>query len=73
MIASVVVCLGGERAARDCRERGSAAGDAPSFELCLEAVGDSVVVSYGGRALALYVRGDQGMRNLAIGNVTRSV
>jgi hypothetical protein len=38
----------------------------PSCELRLEAVGEGVVVSYGGRALALYERGDRGMRNLAI-------
>jgi hypothetical protein len=44
----------------------------PSLQLRLEAVGDSVVVSYGGRALALYERGDQGMRNLAIVSLTRA-
>jgi hypothetical protein len=48
------------------------AGMAPSLKLSLEAVGDSVVVSYGGRALALYERGDQGMRNLAIVSLTRA-
>ena len=48
------------------------AGMPPSFELCLEAVGDSVVVSYGGRALAVYESGDQGMRNLAIVSLTRA-
>src|SRR5487761_718560 len=42
------------------------------FELRLEGVGESVVVSYGGRALALYERGDQGMRNLAIVSLTRA-
>ena len=47
-------------------------GMPPSLTLCLEAVGDSVVVSYGGRALALYERGDQGMRNLAIVSLTRA-
>jgi Helix-turn-helix domain len=47
-------------------------GMPPSFELCLEAVGDSVVVSYGGRALAVYESGDQGMRNLAIVSLTRA-
>ena len=51
---------------------GQLAGMPPSFELCLEAVGDSVVVSYGGRALAVYERGDQGMRNLAIVSLTRA-
>ena len=40
--------------------------------LGLEALGESVVVSYGGRALALYERGDQGMRNLAIVSLTRA-
>lgn len=43
-----------------------------SFQLCVEAVGDSVVVSYGGRALAVYESGDQGMRNLAIVSLTRA-
>ena len=47
-------------------------GMPPSLQLRLEAVGDSVVVSYGGRALALYERGDQGMRNLAIVSLTRA-
>ncbi len=42
------------------------------FELRLETVGDSVVVSYGGRALACYERGDRGMRNLAIVSLTRA-
>jgi transposase-like protein len=42
------------------------------LELCLEAVGENVVVSYGGRALACYERGDQGMRNLAIVSLTRA-
>ena len=48
------------------------AGMPPSLRLCLEAVGDSVVVSYGGRALACYEAGDQGMRNLAIVALTRA-
>jgi hypothetical protein len=47
-------------------------GMPPSLQLRLEAVGDSVVVSYGGRVLALYERGDQGMRNLAIVSLTRA-
>ena len=47
-------------------------GMPPSLELRLEAVGDSVVVSYGGRVLALYERGDQGMRNLAVVSLTRA-
>ncbi len=51
---------------------GQLAGMPPSLKLCLEAGGDSVVVSYGGRALALYERGDQGMRNLAIVSLTRA-
>ncbi len=42
------------------------------FELRLEAVGDSVVVSYGGRALACYEQRDRGMRNLAIVSLTRA-
>jgi transposase-like protein len=42
----------------------------PALELRLEAVGDGVVVSYGGRALAWYERGDRGMRNLAIVSLT---
>ncbi len=42
------------------------------LELRLEAVGENVVVSYGGRALACYERGDQGMRNLAIVSLTRA-
>ena len=40
--------------------------------LRLEVVGENVVVSYGGRALACYERGDQGMRNLAIVSLTRA-
>ena len=51
---------------------GQLAGMPPSLRLCLEAVGDSVVVSYGGRALAVYERSDQGMRNLAIVSLTRA-
>jgi hypothetical protein len=47
-------------------------GMPPSLKLRLEAVGDSVVVSYGGRALAHYERGEQGMRNLAIVSLTRA-
>jgi len=42
------------------------------LELRLEAVGEDVVVSYGGRALACYGRGDRGMRNLAIVWLTRA-
>src|SRR5271167_4285778 len=42
------------------------------LELRLEVVGESVVVSYGGRALACYERDDQGMRNLAIVSLTRA-
>jgi len=42
------------------------------LELRLEAVGEDVVVSYGGRALACYGRGDRGMRNLAIVSLTRA-
>jgi transposase len=41
-------------------------------ELRLESVGETVVVSYGGRALAHYERGDRGMRNLAIVSLTRA-
>jgi hypothetical protein len=51
---------------------GQLPGMPPSFELRLEAVGESVVVSYGGRALAVYESGDQGMRNLAIVSLTRA-
>ena len=42
------------------------------LELRLEAVGEDVVVSCGGRALACYGRGDRGMRNLAIVSLTRA-
>ncbi len=42
------------------------------LELRLEAVGEDVVVSCGGRALACYERGDRGMRNLAIVSLTRA-
>ena len=42
------------------------------LELCSETVGESVVVSYGGRMLACYDRGDRGMRNLAIVSLTRA-
>ena len=42
------------------------------FELRLDAVGETVVVSYGGRALACYDRDDRGMRNLAIVSLTRA-
>jgi transposase len=38
----------------------------------LEVVGENVVVSYGGRVLVCYERGDQGMRNLAIVSLTRA-
>src|ERR1039458_2360572 len=48
------------------------AGMPPSLRLCLEAVGDSVVVSYGGRALAVYERSDQGMRNIPPVPLTRA-
>jgi len=51
---------------------GQLAGMPPSLTLRLEALGESVVVSYGGRALAVYERGDQGMRNLAIVSLTRA-
>jgi hypothetical protein len=51
---------------------GQLPGMPPSFALRLEAVGDSVVVSYGGRALAVYEQGDPGMRNLAIVSLTRA-
>jgi hypothetical protein len=51
---------------------GQLPGMPPSLQLCVEAVGDSVVVSYGGRALAVYESGDQGMRNLAIVSLTRA-
>jgi hypothetical protein len=43
-----------------------------ALQLRLEVVGESVVVSYGGRALACYERSDQGMRNLAIVSLTRA-
>ena len=43
-----------------------------SLQLHLEAVGESVVVSYGGRALARYDQGDRGMRNLAIVSLTQA-
>jgi hypothetical protein len=42
------------------------------LELRLEAVGEDVVVSCGGRALACFERGDRGMRNLAIVSLTRA-
>jgi transposase len=38
----------------------------------LEVVGENVVVSYGARALAVYERDDQGMRNLAIVSLTQA-
>ncbi len=41
-------------------------------ELRSEVVGDEVVVSYGGRILACYGRGDRGLRNLAIVALTRA-
>jgi hypothetical protein len=44
----------------------------PPCKLRLEVVGSDVVVSYGGRVLALYERGDRGMRNLAIVALTRA-
>jgi hypothetical protein len=44
----------------------------PSCELRLDAVGENVVVSYGGRALVCFERGDRGMRNLAIVSLTRA-
>ncbi|MGC9222214.1 MAG: putative transposase [Solirubrobacteraceae bacterium] len=51
---------------------GELPGMPPALELRLEVVGESVVVSYGGRALACYERLDQGMRNLAIVSLTRA-
>ena len=51
---------------------GELAGMPAPLELRLEVVGEDVVVSYGGRALACYERGDQGMRNLAIVSLTRA-
>ena len=42
------------------------------IELRRQAVGDEVVVSYGGAVLAVYERGDRGMRNLAIVALTRA-
>ena len=51
---------------------GQLAGMPAPLQLRLEAVGENVVVSYGGRALAVYERGDQGMRNLAIVSLTRA-
>ncbi len=41
-------------------------------ELCLDAIGQNVVVSYGGRAVACYETGDRGMRHLAIVSLTRA-
>ena len=38
----------------------------------METSGENVVVSYGGRMLACYERGDRGMRNLAIVSLTRA-
>jgi hypothetical protein len=42
------------------------------LELRVETAGENVVVSYGGRMLACYERGDRGMRNLAIVSLTRA-
>lgn len=42
------------------------------FELDRRVVGDSVVVSYGGAVMAVYERGDRGLRNLAIVALTRA-
>src|SRR5450755_4717684 len=53
-------------------ESGELAGMPAPLELRLEVVGENVVVSYGGRALAVYERGDQGMRNLAIVSLTQA-
>ena len=53
-------------------ESGELAGMPAPLELRLEVVGEYVVVSYGGRALAVYERGDQGMRNLAIVSLTQA-
>ena len=59
-------------AAESVGETGELAGMPAALELRLEVVGEDVVVSYGGRALACYERGDQGMRNLAIVALTRA-
>lgn len=48
------------------------AGMPPPLALRLDLVGDEVAVSYGGRALACYSRGDRGMRNVAIVSLTRA-
>ncbi|MGH2842712.1 MAG: hypothetical protein ACRDKL_03900 [Solirubrobacteraceae bacterium] len=53
-------------------ETGELAGMPAPLELRLEVVGEDVVVSHGGRALAMYERGDRGMRNLAIVSLTRA-
>ncbi len=60
-----------ERAQSDGDE-GRLPGMPPAMELRLEALGENVVVSHGGRALAMYERGDRGMRNLAIVSLTRA-
>ena len=52
--------------------QGELVGMPAPCELRLDAVGDNVVVSYGGRALTFYERGDRGMRNLAIVSLTRA-
>lgn len=39
---------------------------------CCQVVGGEVVVSYGARVLAVYERGDRGMRNLAVVSLTRA-
>src|SRR5450631_2978546 len=51
---------------------GELAGMPAPLECAWRVVGENVVVSYGGRALACYERGDQGMRNLAIVSLTRA-
>lgn len=48
------------------------AGMPSRLALRFDVVGAEVVVSYGGRVLACYERGDRGMRNLAIVSVTRA-
>ena len=53
-------------------DRAELAGMPAPLELRLDVAGGEVVVSYGGRVLACYERGDRGMRNLAVVALTRA-
>jgi hypothetical protein len=63
------MAVGGTRERDDQTEL---AGMPPPLAFRVDATGEEVVVSCGGRVLACYDRADRGMRNLAIVSLTRA-